>query len=669
MNGQDPNTANIYNEPTFRRMYWRALQELVNGPLSVANSGPLLDAKYNTFVANGLSVEDPNTNIKPWLSAAHDSIASQLASENATNFTVNSSVVVSNDVALVSGTAPVEVATIWFNGTEYPVTWTSVTNWTALVPLHAGTNQFSVAGVDRNGQPIAGDTNNVTAVYGGTAPSPAGQVVINEIMYNPPVAGAEYVELYNTSGTITFDLSGWQVGGLSYTFPAGSLIGPGSFVVLAANRADFAAAYGATNPVFDTFSGTLPTAGEILSLTTSNGQVVTQVRYQSAAPWPTNADGTGASLQLIDPLQDNWRAGNWTAIQTNPGSFTPGTTNSVAQALAPFAPLWLNELQADNLTGIANSAGQRTAWLELYNPSTNSVSLNGLWLANNYTNLAQWPFPANAVINPGQFKVIFADGLTNLSTPNELHTSFTSPARSGSLALSRFYNAQFQVLDFIDYTNLPANYSYGSFPDGQSFIREQFFAASPGGTNDRDQPASRRPSSPTPPPARSTPRTLTPSQPGCDVRQYRQPGHHQRHYLFTRQPVRLRIPGHRQRQRRGPGASPPWPVGLAWPNPPPASAPGSAPPTATKPPAASASARRTARIRALGLLATSTTGFTAFGAKFINETTQTLNSITVQFTGEVWRQSDLPKTLQFYYLLTRRRPRPFPPTTPPFCPA
>ena len=79
------------------------------------------------------------------------------------------------------------------------------------------------------------------------------------------------------------------------------------------------------------------------------------------APWPTNANGTGASLQLIDPLQDNWRAGNWTAIQANPGSFTPGTTNSVAAALPPFPPLWINELQADNLTGITNKAGQRTA--------------------------------------------------------------------------------------------------------------------------------------------------------------------------------------------------------------------------------------------------------------------------------------------------------------------
>jgi hypothetical protein len=55
--------------------------------------------------------------------------------------------------------------------------------------------------------------------------------------------------------------------------------------------------------------------------------------------------------------------------------------------------------------------------------------------------------------------------------------------------------------------------------------------------------------------------------------------------------------------------------------------------------------------RALGLLATSTTGYTAFGAKFINNTGATLNDINLQVTAEVWRQSNLPKTLACYYFL------------------
>ena len=55
--------------------------------------------------------------------------------------------------------------------------------------------------------------------------------------------------------------------------------------------------------------------------------------------------------------------------------------------------------------------------------------------------------------------------------------------------------------------------------------------------------------------------------------------------------------------------------------------------------------------RALGLLATSSTGYTAFGLKFINGSGQTLNYINLQFTAEVWRQSELAKTLASYYFV------------------
>ena len=47
---------------------------------------------------------------------------------------------------------------------------------------------------------------------------------------------------------------------------------------------------------------------------------------------------------------------------------TPGATNSVLAALSPFPSLWINELQADNLTGITNSAGQHAGWTRAVQP-------------------------------------------------------------------------------------------------------------------------------------------------------------------------------------------------------------------------------------------------------------------------------------------------------------
>ena len=94
---------------------------------------------------------------------------------------------------------------------------------------------------------------------------------------------------------------------------------------------------------------------------------------------------------------------------------SPGATNGVATTLAPIPPVWLNEAQPDNVTGPTNSAGQRGPWIELYNAGANQVSLAGLGLANNYATPLQWLFPSDALLNPGEFRVVFCDGQTNLA--------------------------------------------------------------------------------------------------------------------------------------------------------------------------------------------------------------------------------------------------------------
>jgi hypothetical protein len=483
-NTDDPTIARMYAFPPFARAYYRTLQNAVNGPLQAANCNPVMDAKYKSLVGNGINwcdgsaLTDPSA-VKTWFAQRLIGLQSNLASV-AAPFAINSSTI-SNNMAIVSGSAPIPVQTIWFNGAAYPVTWTTVSNWVAIIPLKPGTNDFSVVGVDPSGQGVSGATNSLSVVYGGTAPSPVGQLVLNEVMYNSPswFPNSQFVELYNNSPTNAFDLSGWDFHGLSYHFPAGATIAPNSFLLLAANRADFAAAYGPTNVVFDTWPGTLQTDGETLSLVkpgtnSATDLTVTKVRFGSALPWPPTTNGS--SLQLLDSTQDNWRVGNWLASLA-----TPGVTNSVITNLLPFPTLWINELQADNLTGITNHYGQHTAWIEIYNPSANTLSLSNLYLSSSYTNLTAWAFPASATIGPGQFKVIFADGQPTFGT--ELHTSFVLPSGSGSVALSRLYNGQPQVLDYVDYSGLPANRSYGSFPDGQSFDRQIFYYVTPGGTN------------------------------------------------------------------------------------------------------------------------------------------------------------------------------------------
>jgi hypothetical protein len=649
VNPLDLNMQKIYQTPVFLRMYWRAMEELLNGPLNVANTAPLCNAKYAAFVANGLNVEDPNTALLPWISQAQASIGQQLGAVDSGGFVVNPSVTVSNNMAYISGSAPVVVDTIWINAEAYPVTWSSLSGWTVAVPLQAGTNQLTVTAANLQGQAIPGGTANVSVTYNGTIPSPVGQVVINEIMYNPTVPDAQYIELYNNSSQFAFDLSGWNFEGLGYTFPQGSYIEPEGYLVLAGNGAAFAGDYGATLPVFDVFANSLPTAGPFtLTLLQPQGAsnvVVAEVLYDSAPPWPAGANGLGSSLQLIDPTQDNWRAGNW-AGNFPPAQLSPDAANTVLASLPPFPSLWLNEVEPQNLSGITNSAGQHAAWVELYNPGTNVISLDGLYLADNYTNLAIWPFPPGAVINPGQFEVIFADGQTKLSTLSELHTSFALSGGSGSVALSRFVNEEMQVLDYINYTNLPPNFSFGSLPDGQSFLRQVFAYPTPGATNYGAAP---------------------------DFVPYYPPG-----YVYSQNFDSLPNPGKKTVDADNPvtinevtyllddplnfaasiEATNAGGLGLlttmaGW----------NGLAALTMKAGASAGDQSTGGVisfgptnsfdtnRALGLLATSSTGATAFGVQFINLTADTLNQISLSYTGELWRQQPKAKALAFSYYI------------------
>lgn len=800
--GYDTNLTAFFNEPAFRRMYLRALGELVsNGPLNLSFSAPLINAKFSAFKANGINVEDPSVNLIPWIATAGPLVASQVNALNTTNFSTDTSIKITNNVAYLTGQAPFDAETILVNGASYPLKWTSATNWSIAVPLQNGTNLLTIVAVKRSGQPIVGGTNATSVVFSGTNASPVGQVVINEIMHTPAVGDAQYIELYNASTNTAFDLSGWQLKGVSYTFPNGSVIGPDEYLVLAANRAAFAGAYGATNPVFDTFSGTLGSSDTLSLLApipnTTNKLTVTAVQFGNSPPWPTNANATGGSLQLIDPHQDNWRVGNWSAVSSNSpvsprwvhvtatgtasssilyiylesagdlyiddlkmvagsvaevgvnvlpnGDFesglsswtvspnlanstvsqtikhsgnaslhlvstsggttqgssiwqsispaltpnatytlsfwylqntnggpltvrlsysgivstvnpalpakissmaTPGTLNSVANSLVSFPTLWINELQADNLNGITNSADQHVPWLEIFNPGTNSIPLKGLYLANNYTNLLQWPFPSNAVINAGEYKVIFADGLTNLSTPSQLHAVFTLRNGSGSIVLTRLDgNGQPAVLDYVDYNNVTTNNSFGSYPDGQSFKRQEFFRTTPGSSNDGT------------------------SVPPASYIVYSQPGS-----VYSQNFDSLPNPGGVSVNSDNPvtingviySLANPFDFARA------VSASGNTGGLGistmagwygydlggAKFGATSGDQTTGGQIsfgsagsaeRALGLLNTSSTTVSAFGARFINGTALTLSRINVQVTGELWRQSNLPKTLQFYY--------------------
>jgi hypothetical protein len=310
--GSEPVIGIWYNNSAFVREFWCALRELVDGPMLPANYNPLINARFAAFRANDVPVDSPAA-MKTWIDGRRAYILSQIP--NAVfNVTTPGSITVPSNYVTITGSAPVTAKDILVNGAAYAISWTNTTNWTLRVPLADGNNTLVISAVDRAGQVLGSRTNLIQ--YTGGAVAPEGNVVLNEIMFDPPVDQASFVELFNAHPTFAFDLSGWRVNGLDYTFPKGATLPPRSFTVLGRNRAEFAKLYGSLSLFSDSFDGALQNGGETLTLfrpgpTPGVELVVDKVKYEARDPWPAAARGAGSSLQLIDATQDNARVSNW----------------------------------------------------------------------------------------------------------------------------------------------------------------------------------------------------------------------------------------------------------------------------------------------------------------------------------------------------------------------
>ena len=500
--GQDNTMNRAYANPTFLRMNWRAYQDTINGPFRPERFQPQIDARRSILLKNGVTGLSHPSVITSWINARRSYIQSQLNAADTPTFAITTSggnnFTSTVPAVTLDGMAPIAVATIEINGVPYPVTWTGVRTFRVLVPLTGVTNLLQFVGRDRLGRIVPGAQTNLTVYYLGALPRVEDFVVINELHYWPAPAEprSSFIELFNRSTTASFDLSGYRLRGLNYIFPAGSVMPPGAYWVLVANRQGFEAVYGGGVPIFDVYPGGLANEGERIALVRPGDapgteELVTDVRYWPRLPWPTNAAGLGSSLQLIDPSQGSWRVGNWAATPTNhPNRTTPGRPNAVAETLAPFPPVWINEVMPENVNGPADSAGERDPWVELYNASDQPVDLTGYFLTHTYTNLTLWAFPTGAVIRPREFLLVWCDDQPHQSRSNEWHTNFRLSPGSGVVALTRRQGAAQTpaVVDYVEYEQLTRGRSYGSYPDGEPRQRRPFVYATPGQTNNPEMP-------------------------------------------------------------------------------------------------------------------------------------------------------------------------------------
>lgn len=155
-------------------------------------------------------------------------------------------------------------------------------------------------------------------------------VVLNELMYNPPVGDrGEFIELYNR-GTQPVNLRDWRImDGVRFTFTNDFVLPAGGFAVVAVDRAYLLSAHPELDPgtVLGDYDGNLSNGGERIVLaqpelfvsiniegrpeTNLMFVAVSEVTYSDGGRWGRWADGDGSSLELIDPDADTTLSSNW----------------------------------------------------------------------------------------------------------------------------------------------------------------------------------------------------------------------------------------------------------------------------------------------------------------------------------------------------------------------
>jgi hypothetical protein len=295
--------------------------------------------------------------------------------------------VISNNNTIGSSNGAVDI-TVSGGMPPYSYAWSNAATTEDITSLAAGT--YTVTLSDANGCTLVSSYNVIQ-------PSgPPAEIVITEIMYNGPEAGAdtsEFIEFLN-AGSTAVDITGYSISeGVSLTFTSG-LIAPGEYFVIAFDSSAFRNTYG-VGANFQWTSGLLSNSGEDIVLVDNFGRTVDSVDYDDGGSWPSGsgagqADGGGASIILCDSTLDNNLGASWSSaispvsgvivngfqVFANPGTggvcslpmsivmvndsnvtcnagTNGGASVNVTGGLSPITYLWSNSATTASITGVA----------------------------------------------------------------------------------------------------------------------------------------------------------------------------------------------------------------------------------------------------------------------------------------------------------------------------
>lgn len=169
----------------------------------------------------------------------------------------------------------------------------------------------------------------------------------------------------------------------------------------------------------------------------------------------TSIDITNTSLQYYIYAENN-----------DIGAFSPAraeyefyTINATYETIE-IGDLVVNELMASNDVTAADQDGEYDDWIELYNNSLETISLDNLYLSDDEDELLMWQFPNDITIGANEYLIVWCDGDTD---QEGLHADLKLSTGGENIILS-YDNGT--IIENISFGEQTTDISYARNPNG-----------------------------------------------------------------------------------------------------------------------------------------------------------------------------------------------------------
>lgn len=324
----------LLKNPTFKTYFINRYADLINtiykpsSLISVSHefedimAHDMVDhfAKWSSFNGTNYSVSTWNSKInsmESFINSRPAKVRDQIQSE----FALQAQVTLTLNVS-PSGAGRIQISTVnpqtlpwsgvYFKGN--PVTITAMPNpgysfdhWRSNTVISSN-NPNQVATINFT------STDQITAYFSGSSQSP--KITISEINYHSASTAdaGDWIELHNY-GTVDLDISNWKIKDKvdynSYTFPVGTVIDAGGYLVISNDLTKFKTIFPQLNNVLGPMNFSLDNSGDDVRVFDYQDNIIVEADYDDSSPWPVEADGQGYTLELLSHSGNLNSGSNW----------------------------------------------------------------------------------------------------------------------------------------------------------------------------------------------------------------------------------------------------------------------------------------------------------------------------------------------------------------------